>query len=111
MTKNRGIDVRKPKQECKDMKCPFHGALSMRGRTLTGRILSARMRNTAVFELQRKMLLKKYQRFEVRRTKISVHNPPCINAQANDLVRVMQCRPLSKTVNFVIIEKLAAGEE
>ncbi|HEX54578.1 MAG TPA: 30S ribosomal protein S17, partial [Candidatus Altiarchaeales archaeon] len=31
---------------------------------------------------------------------------PCINARTGDRVRIMECRKLSKTVNFVVIEKL-----
>lgn len=34
------------------------------------------------------------------------HNPPCIEAQVNDNVKIMECRPLSKSVAFVVIEKL-----
>ena len=30
---------------------------------------------------------------------------PCIDAKEGDKVRVAECRPLSKTVAFVIIEK------
>ena len=37
---------------------------------------------------------------------MKVHNPDCINAKEGDLVGVVECRPLSKTKNFVIIRKL-----
>ena len=39
-----------------------------------------------------------------KRTKMRVHNPPCIDASVGDKVTVMECKPLSKTKKFVIIE-------
>lgn len=104
--KNIGIALEAPKQKCSDAKCPFHGSLSVRGRQFTGTIVSTRMRKTAVIEFNRLHFLKKYERYEKRRTKLKIHNPECINAKDGDIVRVMECRPLSKTKNFVVIEKL-----
>ena len=37
-----------------------------------------------------------------------MHNPECINAKDGEIVKVMECRPLSKTKNFVILQKLGA---
>ena len=33
-----------------------------------------------------------------------VHNPTCIGAGVGDRVKIMECRPLSKTKHFCIIE-------
>ncbi len=38
------------------------------------------------------------------------HNPPCIDAKVGDRVRIGECRPLAKTVSFVVIEKLETGD-
>lgn len=100
-----GIVLEAPKQKCNDMKCLFHGSLSVRGRQFTGVVVSARMRKTAVIEFERLHFLRKYERYEKRRTKLKVHNPECVNAKEGDLVSIMECRPLSKTKNFVIIKK------
>ena len=105
-TRNIGIVMEMPKQSCNDVKCPFHGKLSVRGRQFTGTVLSTKMRKTAIIEFDRLQYLKKYERYEKRRTKLKVHNPECINAKEGDLVKLMECRPLSKTKNFVIIQKL-----
>lgn len=104
--KNTGIVLEAPKQDCNDIKCPFHGSLSIRGRQFAGTVVSARMRKTAVIEFERLYFLKKYERYEKRRTKLKVHNPECVNAKDGDVVNVMECRPLSKTKNFTIIRKL-----
>ena len=107
--KNIGINIEPPSQKCDDTKCPFHGNLTVRGRQFNGIVLSTKMRKTAVMEFERLHFLKKYERYEKRRTKLKAHNPECINAKAGDIVMVMECRPLSKTKNFVIIQKL--GEQ
>jgi len=105
-TRNIGIAVEMPKQKCSDAKCPFHGNLSVRGRQFTGTITSAKMRRTAIIELGRLQFLKKYERYEKRLTRLKVHNPDCINAKEGDVVKVMECRPLSKTKNFAIVQKV-----
>lgn len=107
--KNIGIVLEAPKQQCSDINCPFHGKLSVRGRQFTGTVVSTKMRKTAVIEFERLYFLKKYERYEKRRTKLKVHNPECINAKDGDIVDIMECRPLSKTKNFVIIKDL--GQE
>ena len=101
--------MKKQEQKCEDSTCPFHGYLSVRGRQFTGTIVSAKMRKTAVIEFGRLHFLPKYERYEKRRTRLKVHNPECINAKEGDIVNISECRPLSKTKNFVIIHKL--GQE
>lgn len=106
--RNIGIALEMPRQACNDINCPFHGNLSLRGRQFTGIVISAVMRKTAIIELERLYFLKKYERYEKRRTKLKAHNPECINAKEGDVVKIMECRPLSKTKNFSIIQKLGA---
>lgn len=95
-----------PQQKCIDVKCPFHGKLNLRGRQFTGTVISTRMRKTSVIEFKRLHFVPKYERYEKRRTKLKVHNPECINVKEGDIVKVMECKPVSKTKNFVIIQKL-----
>ena len=108
MMKSKGIgtDVKLPQNKCSDKNCPFHGSLSCRGRSFTGIIISDKMHKTAVVEWIRWHYLTKYERYEKRRTKLKAHNPDCINAKKGDIVKIIECRPLSKTKNFVIIENL-----
>ena len=40
-----------------------------------------------------------------RTGRYSVHAPSCLELKVGDEVRIMECRPLSKTVSFVVIEK------
>ena len=104
--KNIGVQVEKPKGKCDDANCPFHGRLSCRGRVFTGTIISVKMQKTAIVEWERKQFLSKYGRYEKRRSRVKAHSPSCIGAQDGDIVKIMECRPLSKTKNFVIVEIL-----
>ena len=103
--------ARAPKQAkaasgCSDSHCPFHGSLSVRGRVFTERVTSAKSHRTATVLIEWRNYIKKFERFEKRRKRLHVHNPDCINAREGDIVKVMECRPISKTKNFVIIEKV-----
>jgi small subunit ribosomal protein S17 len=52
--------------------------------------------------------MKKYERYEKRTRRYSAHLPSCIGGvAAGDKVRIMECRPLSKTIKFCVIEKEA----
>ena len=103
-TKGIGIKVRTPKKSCDDNKCPFHGNITVRGRIFIGVVVSKDLNKTATVLWSRTVNLPKYERSEKRRTRIRVHNPPCINAKINDTVKIAETKPLSKTKHFVIIE-------
>ncbi|MCS7097648.1 MAG: 30S ribosomal protein S17 [Candidatus Methanomethyliaceae archaeon] len=90
---------------CVDRKCPFHGNLSIRGKILTGKVVSDRMQRTVVVQVDYLRYYSKYKRYARSRSKIHAHNPSCINAVKGDIVKIAECRPLSKTVSFVVIEK------
>lgn len=91
---------------CDDKKCAIHGKITTRGRVFEGTVIAARMQGTVTVEWPRLLFVPKYERFEKRRSRVKAHNPACINAKAGDKVRIAECRPLSKTVKFVIIEVL-----
>ena len=77
-----------------------------RGRELIGNIISTNSAKTAKIEFGRIIPLPKYERYEKRRTRLIVHNPEEINAKVGDKVKIMECRPIPKTKNFIITEVL-----
>lgn len=83
--------------------------LSFRGQSFVGVVVSDKGTKSATVEFTRKYYLPKYERYESRKTRLHVHNPPHIHAKEGDIVRVMETRPLSKTIHHVIVEKV--GEE
>lgn len=103
------ITTKKPKKTCDDVDCPFHGELSLRGHTLEGIVVSNKMEKTIIVRRDYLNYVPKFKRYERRRSNVAAHNPPCLEIKAGDRVRLAECRPLSKTVSFVAIEKLEDG--
>ena len=103
---NIGIDAVSPKNTCNDSKCAWHGTLSVRGNILQGKVVSTKARKTAVVKREFLHFLRKYERYERRHSKINAYNPECISAKEGDIVTIAECRPLSKTKHFVVIEKV-----
>jgi len=86
---------------------PFYGTLPVRGQRLLGKVVRTRAQRSAVVEIERTVLSTKYHRYGRRHTRLNVHSPASVGAQEGDLVTIMECRPLSKTKSFVIIERRA----
>jgi len=110
MARDIGIDVKPPEGECEDENCPFHGRLFVRGQIFVGKVVSDKAQKTVVVERELLRKVPKYERYLKKRSKLHAHNPPCINARVGDVVKIAECRPLSKTKHFVVVEILERGE-
>ena len=97
--------------KCTDESCPRHGSLRTRGQVFVGTVKSDKMQKTVTVEWPFLRYVTKYERYEKRRTKVRAHNPPCIEAKAGDTVRIAECRPISRTVKFVVFERLSGGQK
>lgn len=102
---NIGIKVPEPKEKCEDPNCPFHGTLRVRGNSFVGTVKSAKAALSATVEWERRIKIPKFERYEKRYSKVHAHNPKCINAQEGDKVQINECKPISKTKTFVIVQK------
>jgi small subunit ribosomal protein S17 len=100
------FSLKKPRKSCDDRNCPFHGALKVRGRILEGTVIGAKMDKSVIVKRNYQFYVPKFKRYERRHGHIPAHNPPCLSAKEGDVVKVAECRPISKTVSFVVIEKL-----
>jgi len=98
-----GLRIQPPSKECDDPKCPWHGHVKIHGRYFEGVVVSDKGKKTVVVERQHYHYLKKYERYELRRSKIHAHNPPCIGAKVGDRVLIAETRPLSKTKSFTVV--------
>jgi small subunit ribosomal protein S17 len=96
---------------CSDPHCPTHGHLKTHGRTFKGVVTSSKMSRTVIVEWESKNYMPKYERYQKGRTRIKVHNPPCINATDGDIVQITESRPISKTKNFVVISVLGKEKD
>lgn len=100
------LTFKKPKKTCSDRNCPFHGELSIRGRVLEGVVVSAKMDKTVIVKRDYLHYVPKFMRYERRHNRIPSHKPPCIDAKEGDRVIIAECRPVGKTVSFVVVEKV-----
>mmetsp|Transcript_16131 Transcript_16131/g.45183 ORF Transcript_16131/g.45183 Transcript_16131/m.45183 type:complete len:176 (+) Transcript_16131:53-580(+) len=105
--KNVGLGIKTPDAAIEgnyvDKKCPFTGDVSIRGRILTGLVVSTKMKRTVIIRRDYLHYVKKYRRFEKRHKNLASHCSPAFSVKEGDIVTCGQCRPLSKTVRFNVI--------
>jgi len=104
MTRNIGISVTAPKKECNDKHCPFHGTLSVRGKLFDGKVVSAKAKNTIVLQKESPIYFTKFKRYARGKSTIHAYKPSCIDVEEGDSVLTAECRPISKSVSFVVVE-------
>ncbi|HKZ45632.1 MAG TPA: 30S ribosomal protein S17 [archaeon] len=104
--KNIGLDAHPPAKECDDSNCCWHGTLPVRGKILEGLVVSTKAQKTAIVERNYFHYVPKFERYERRHSRIVAYNPECISAKEGDLVKIAECRPLSKTKSFIVVEKV-----
>jgi small subunit ribosomal protein S17 len=79
-------------------------------RTLQGRVTSSKAAKTVTVSVDRQEQHGVYGKLLRRSTKLNAHdeNGEC---HEGDLVRIAECRPLSKTKHFRVVEVLARAAE
>lgn len=103
--KDIGIEgINPPEKICDDKKCPWHGEIRIRGFLFEGKVERIR-RRIALVTFHRYYYVPKYERYMIRRSKIKAHVPKCLDIKEGDEVIIGETRPLSKTINFVVISK------
>lgn len=97
---------------CNDKDCNIHGNLKSRGRTFQGTVIK-KFHKRVVIEFERMIYIRKYERYAKSKTKIHARLPVCMEKDINvgDLIKVQECRPLSKIIHFVVIKKIKSGED
>ncbi len=94
----------KPKTECEDVNCPYHGSLSVRGKIVEGVVTSDSMDRTVKVEWESMIKDTKYSRYYKSKSKVAAHNPDCVKAKKGDKVLIGETRPLSKTKHFAVLK-------
>lgn len=104
-----GVDVKAPEGDWDgNENCPFYGSLRVRGQIIEGIVSRVGMTSSVVVEREHTRYMQKFERYEKRTRRYAAHLPACIgDVNVGDTVRIMECRPLSKTVTFCVIEKEA----
>jgi len=90
-----------------DEDCPIHGKLKTRGRVFKGKVVRKFPRRITI-EFERMVYIKKYERYSKLKTKVHARLPKCMEKDIDigSLVKIQECRPLSKIIHFVVIEKI-----
>ncbi len=119
-TKNENKSVKEKKDTvetmkdsaCNDRNCHVHGTLKTRGRIFEGKVIRKFHKRVAI-EFERMIYVRKYERYAKSKTKIHAHLPTCMEDKINvgDLIRIQECRPLSKIIHFSVVEKIKSAEE
>ena len=106
MTRNIGLPVKEPKKKLieHEKKNPFNGSLSIRGKLFEGIVINAKAKGTVVIQKESPIYFKKFKRFGRSKNKIRAHVPSNLDVQEGDSVMAAECRPVSKSVSFVVIE-------
>ena len=104
MARNIGIPVAVPKKECTDKHCPFHGALSVRGKLFEGKVVREKAKNTIVLQKESPIYYSKFKRYARSKNTIHAYKPSCMDVEEGDSVLTAECRPVSKSVSFVVVE-------
>ncbi|MDO8508426.1 MAG: 30S ribosomal protein S17 [Nanoarchaeota archaeon] len=81
-----------------------------RGRVFQGTIVK-KFAKRVVVEFERTVYVPKYERYYKKKTRLHSRLPKEINAEVGDYVKVQECRPLSKIIHSVVIEKIRSKGE
>ncbi len=76
-------------------------------RVLTGTVVSDKMDKTVLVRVDRRVMHPMYKKYITRSKKFAAHDTD--NAcKVGDVVRIRECRPVSKRKNWEIIERVGA---
>ncbi len=73
------------------------------GRTVEGRVVSNKMQKTVTVLLERQVQHPLYGKVVRRSTKVHAHDEKS-ECKEGDVVRIVECRPLSKSKNWRVVE-------
>ena len=110
-------DTKKVEREevpCEDMFCSIHGAdkIKIRGRIFEGTVIKKLHRRVTI-QFERLLKIKKYERYEKRRTKLHARLPDCMrdSVDIGDLIQIAETRPISKMIHFVVTKVILKAKE
>lgn len=76
-------------------------------RVLTGTVVSNKMDKSVTVRVDRRVRHPIYKKFMTQSKKIAAHDADN-NLEVGDVVRIRECRPISKSKRFEVIEKVGA---
>ena len=85
--------------------------INPRGKVFEGTIIK-KFQKRVVIQFERTIYVKKYERYSKSRTRIHARLPENMTEKVGvgDLIRVRECRPLSKIIHFIVIDVIKKHE-
>ena len=105
MNRNIGLKIKSPKNEPdkNDKKNPFNGTLSIRGKLFEGKVVKTKAKDTVVIQKESPVYFSKFKRYARSKNSIHAHVPSNLEINEGDIVIAAECRPLAKSVSFVVV--------
>jgi small subunit ribosomal protein S17 len=79
-------------------------------RTVEGRVVSNKMNKTVTILVERQVKHELYGKYLRRSTKLHAHDDENV-CKEGDVVRISECRPLSKTKNWRVVEVITRAAQ
>lgn len=99
-----GMDVPIPERACADSNCPFHAGLPVRGKIFEGTVTGTRAKKTITIQRESPVYISKFKRYARSKSTVHAHAPECLDIEEGNRVLAAECRPLAKSVSFVVVE-------
>ena len=80
-----------------------------KGKTLTGTVVKAAMKDTATVSVRRYVKHPKYKKYLVRSKKYLVHDPGNM-AKVGEKVTIQETKPISKRKRFIMVAEATQNE-
>jgi len=100
----------KQKQKEKTEKRKEKNVVGTRGRTFQGTVVK-KHDTRVVIEFERTVRVPKYERFAKKKTRLHARIPGDMQIHLGDIVKIRECRPLSKIIHFIVIDVVRKSEE
>jgi small subunit ribosomal protein S17 len=78
--------------------------LSVRGKLFEGKVVSAKNKNTVVIRRENPLYITKTKRYARSTSTIHAYKPAKLDLKEGDTVIAAECRPIAKSVAFVVME-------
>ncbi len=103
VTKRKGDEERKMVEKTIEKKERKNYPVVTRGRTFQGEVIK-KFETRVVVEFERIVRIPKYERFAKKSTKLHAKLPENLDVKVGDIVKIRECRPLSKMIHFMVTE-------
>jgi len=81
-----------------------------RGRIFEGTV-TKKFPTRVVVEFERPVYVPKYQRFYKKKTRLHARLPKDMEINVGDYIKIQECRPLSKIIHFIVIQKVRSASQ